>query len=130
MGSRYMQEEYGDKLEDWPPFAAPRVIAKVMHCFEEWTGRGEARTEYSFLSEFTHPNMPALSHYYTMEAEEGSFGLLRFVDPPRQSEAAPWPHIGISVTGCLHFTLRLLQFTGEQQVAPLIENILIEYSKQ
>lgn len=62
MGSRYMQEEYGDKLEEWPPFAAPHEIAKVVRTFDEWTETKQARTEYSLLSEFAHPNMAAFSH--------------------------------------------------------------------
>src|SRR5207302_9280140 len=69
MGSRYMQEEYGDKVEEWPSFVAPREIAKIIRTFDEWTNK-QSRTEYSFLSEFAHPNMAALSHYYNIETGE------------------------------------------------------------
>src|SRR5437879_3694174 len=105
MGSRYMQEEYGDQLANWPPFAAPREIAKVIRCFDEWT-EGKATTEYSFLSEFAHPNMAALSNYYTMEAKQGGFGAVRFTDPPRNTSDVPWPLVSISLVASLPFTLR------------------------
>jgi hypothetical protein len=122
-GSRYMQEEYGDRLANSPPFAASREIAKVIRCFNEWT-EGKATTEYSFLSEFAHPNMAAFSHYYAMEAMPGGYGTVRFIDPPRQISTAPRHHVSISLVACLHFVLQLLQRVGEKQVAPQIEDIL------
>ncbi len=128
MGSRYMQEEYGDQLANWAPFAAPREIAKVIRYFDEWT-EGKATTEYSFLSEFTHPNMAAFSHYYTMEPKQGGFGVVRFIDPPRNTSDVPWPLISISLVACLHFALRFLQRVREKEVAPRIEAILVESAK-
>jgi hypothetical protein len=122
MGSRYMHEEYGDQPADWPPFAAPREIAKVIRCFDEWAGK--ATTEYSFLSEFAHPNMAAFSHYYAMEAKPEGYGTVKFIDPPREVSTAPWHHVSISLVASLHFVLRLLQRIGEKQVAPQIEVIL------
>jgi hypothetical protein len=80
MGSRYMQEEYADKTDEWPPFAAPREIARVIRTFDEWTKTRQARTEYSFLSEFAHPNMAAFSHYYKMEPGEAGFGVVTFFE--------------------------------------------------
>ncbi len=127
MGNRYMQEEYGDQLANWPPFAAPREIAKVIRCFDEWT-EGKATTEYSFLSEFAHPNM-ALSNYYTMEAKQGGFGAVRFTDPPRNTSDVPWPLVSISLVASLHFTLRFLQRVGENEVSPRIETILVESAR-
>jgi len=83
MGSRYMREEYGDDEEDRPYFLAPREIAKVMRCFEEWEPcRGKAVTEYSFLSEFAHPNMAAFAHYYSMRPGESGFGEVVFQSYP------------------------------------------------
>lgn len=125
MGSRYMQEEYADQLANWPPFAAPREIAKVIRSFDEWT-EGKATTEYSFLSEFAHPNMAAFAHYYTMEPKQGGFGTVRFIDPPRSTSDVPWPLVSISLVACLHFALKLF---GEKEVAPRIEAILIESAK-
>lgn len=47
-----MREEYGEENYE----ATPREIAKIMRCFDEFAGKGKATTEYSFLSEFAHPN--------------------------------------------------------------------------
>jgi hypothetical protein len=122
MGSRYMREEYGDQSEETSPFAAPREIAKIVRCFDEWTGK--AVTEYSFLSEFAHPNMAAFSHYYVMEPLAGGYGIVRFTDPPRESLSAPWSHVSISLVACLHFSLHLLNRSGEKEVVQKIEAIL------
>jgi hypothetical protein len=126
MGSRYMREEYGDQPSNWPPFAAPREIAKVIRCFDEWTD-GRARTEYSFLSEFAHPNMAAYSHYYTMEAGNEGYGTVRFVDPPREVSQAPWFHVSISLVACSHFALELLKRSGENEIASQIEAMLTKF---
>jgi hypothetical protein len=123
MGSRYMQEEYGDKTEDWPPFAAPREIAKVIRTFDEWTKK-QARTEYSFLSEFAHPNMAAFSHYYKMEPGESGFGTVTFFVPRRDSNAAPWPQVSIASVASLHFVRLLLRRINEKEVASHVETIL------
>ncbi len=128
MGSRYMREEYGDQPADWPPFAAPREIAKVIRCFDEWS-EGKATTEYSFLSEFAHPNMAAFSHYYIIDPNEVGFAVVRFIDPPRNNSAVPWPLVSISLVACLHFALRFLQRVGEKEIASQIETIFVEFAK-
>jgi hypothetical protein len=127
MGSRYMREEYGDRPAEWPEFAAPREIAKVMKCFNEWAGNGKATTEYSFISEFAHPNMAAFSHYYRMEPDAAGIGKVVFIDPPRDTSAVPWPIVSISVVSSLHFVLRLLQRVGEKQIAQHLETILVKF---
>jgi hypothetical protein len=104
---------------------APREIAKVIRCFNEWTG--DAVTAYSFLSEFAHPNMAAFSHYYRIEDGEGGYGVVRFVDPRREVSRAPWPHVSISLVASLLFALRLLQRSGENEIAPQIEAILTKF---
>ncbi len=129
MGSRYMREEYGERTDEWPPFAAPREIAKVIRTFDEWT-KNQARTEYSFLSEFAHPNMAAFSHYYKMEPGESGFGRVIFVEPPREVDAAPWPTVSISFVAALHFIVRLLERLNEAEVAPHVKKILTEFAKQ
>ena len=128
MGSRYMQEEYGEKTEEWPPFAAPREIAKVIRTFDEWTKR-KARTEYSFLSEFAHPNMAAFSHYYKIELGEAGFGVVTFFEPRRDPDAAPWPQVSISFIASLHFVCRLLRRVDEKEVAPHVETVLGKFAK-
>ena len=97
-----MQEEYGDKTDEWPPFAAPREIAKVIRTFDEWTKTTQARTEYSFLSEFAHPNMAAFSHYYKMEPGEAGFGVVTFFQPRRfPSDGEHYEKIGKAERPCL-----------------------------
>jgi len=124
MGSRYMQEEYGE-VKDWPPFSAPREIAKVIRCFDEWTGRnGQAVTEYSFLSEFAHPNMAAFQHYY--EIKRGPSGSIR-ADFSSSFSAAPIPYISFSLTSALRFTLKLLERTSEPDVSPSVRTVLAEF---
>lgn len=124
VGSRYMREEYGDKAEEWPPFAAPREIAKVMRTFDECTIDGRARTEYSFLSEFAHPNMAAFSHYYRIEPGEGGFGAVTFLEPRRDQDYVPWSQVSISFVASLQFVLRLLRRIGEKEVASHVATIL------
>ena len=126
MGSRYKCEEYGDRSEDLPPPPAPREIAKIIRSFDEWMSKadGKATTEYSFLSEFAHPNMAAFSHYYTVESKEGGLSAVRFVDPPRGLSAAPWQHVLISLLACLHFASQLLKHVGEREIASQIAAIL------
>lgn len=119
-----MREEYGDKAEEWPPFAAPREIAKVMRTFDECTIDGRARTEYSFLSEFAHPNMAAFSHYYRIEPGEGGFGAVTFLEPRRDQDYVPWSQVSISFVASLQFVLRLLRRIGEKEVASHVATIL------
>ncbi len=127
MGSRYMQEEYGDNTESWPSFAAPREIAKVIRAFDEWMA--ESRTEYSFLSEFAHPNMAAFSNYYKIEAGKAGFGNVTFFDPRRDGDAAPWSQVSISFIASLKFALRLLKRIDEKEVAPQVETVLTKFAK-
>lgn len=125
MGSRYMREEYGDR-PDMPPFAAPREVGKVIRCFDEWTGHtGQALTEYSFLSEFAHPNMAAFQHYY--ELKRGRSGDIQ-AEFSAQFSSAPLPDISIALVSALHFVLRLLEKAGETQVAPRLATLLAEYT--
>ena len=129
MGSRYMQEEYGDQAEEWPPFAAPREIAKVVRTFDEWTKTRQARTEYSFLSEFAHPNMAAFSHYYEMKPGEAGFGAVTFFEPRRDGGAAPWPQVSISLIASLHFVRQLLRRIDEKEIGAQVEAILTIITK-
>ena len=125
MGSQYMKEEYGERPEEWPQFAAPRHIAKVIRTFEEWTAKNQAAatTEYSFLSEFAHPNMAAFSHYYKMERKGDVQTVVTFIEPPREISQAPLPYVSLSILACLFFTHRHLQRTGESDISPQIARI-------
>ncbi len=125
MGSLYMREEYGERA-DMPAFAAPREIGKVIRCFDEWTGGiGKAVTEYSFLSEFAHPNMAAFQHY--CEMKRGPSGGIQ-AEFSSGFPAAPVPDISISLVSALHFALRLLERAGEADIAPRVKDLLAEYA--
>lgn len=122
MGSRYMREEIVSRAQgsEEPDFPAPREIAKVMKAFNEWGNIGQALTNYSFLSEFSHPNMAAFSHYYRMEMDKQQAARTIFIDPPRAPVDAPLSIVCVSVTASLFFTLNLLRLTGETEVTAVI----------
>ncbi len=82
-GSRYMREEYGEEIGQ--AFPAPRDIAKAVRSFNEFIEPGWATTSYSFLSEFSHPNMAAFMHYYEWEESASDNTNVKFVAPsPKQ----------------------------------------------
>jgi hypothetical protein len=124
MGSRYMQEEYGE-TKDMQLFSAPRDIGKIIRCYDEWLGHsGKASTEYSFLSEFAHPNMAAFSHYYTINPGKSGFAEVTFHDPKRGAERVPFSHVSAAVVSSLHFVSKLLERIGETEVAPQVKSVL------
>lgn len=122
MGSRYMREEYGEENYE----ATPREIAKIIRCFDEWIARGRATTEYSFLSEFAHPNMAALSHYYRIDQGPSGLALVTFSAPNRNVGTAPWPQASLSFTACLHFALKMLERMNDGVVADQVKAVLVE----
>ena len=123
MGSRYMKEEYG-QAEEQQQFPASREIGKVIRCYDEWLGQpGRASTEYSFLSEFAHPNMAAFSHYYGMSSGESGFTVVTFHEPKRETERVPFDHVSLAVTSSLQFTLKILGRIGETEVASQINAV-------
>ncbi len=131
MGSLYMREktEKARRKDDEVPFPTPREIGKVIRCFNEWGNIRKAMETYSFLSEFSHPNMGAFSHYYEMKRDEWKTVWVRYFDPPRDALAAPLPDVSISLVATLHFVLKLLVKTSEIDVAPQVKSILIEYAE-
>ncbi len=130
IGSRYMQEKHGEQREEEnkPPFLAPRDVAKAVRCFDEWGNIKKAVETYSFLSEFSHPNMGAFSHYYTMERDEQKFTWVRYSAPPRDPLMAPMPEVSVSLTSVLHFGQKLLDETGETKLAACLRVILSEHA--
>jgi hypothetical protein len=125
MGSRYMREEYGEE-EDWPEFVEPREIGKVIRCFDEWTGHtGQAVAEYSFLSEFAHPNMAAFSHYYNLGRTPTGDINAKF---SRNFPEEPLTHISYALEATLRFSSELLVAAGESAIVPRLEEILAEYN--
>lgn len=60
-GSRYMDEYHHTELSDL--FPAPPHIRRVVKCFDE-VMPGRAGEDYSYLSEFCHPNTMTLQQHY------------------------------------------------------------------
>jgi hypothetical protein len=122
MGSLYLREQYPDAS---PEFVTSRQIGKIIRCFDEWVGgNGKANSEYSFLSEFAHPNMGAFSHYYEMVQSSPDGSTVKFSATfPEQ----PLPHISIALVSTLHFSAKLLESCGESNVAAVIHGILKQF---
>lgn len=119
MGSLYMKQKGATSSSG--PFLNPRDIGKIIRCFGEWPDKkrkGDAYEDYSYLSEFTHPNMAALSHYYKLEpnhAQRKAFAKL--VDPPREGDTLPLPQVTIAVAATLSNLRNLSNALGEQDLA-------------
>ncbi len=78
MGSLYMNQKGGTSSSG--PFPEPLDIGKIIRCFREWSNskrKGDAYEDYSYLSEFIHPNMAALLHYYKLEPNHDGGKLLQ-----------------------------------------------------
>lgn len=72
MGSRYMNEQIPEESELFP---APAHISKAIKCFSEVMPQS-SQEDYSYLSEFCHPNVLAFLQYYEWLDPE----TVRFVD--------------------------------------------------
>lgn len=126
MGSRYMREEIERRVpgQEDIDFPAPREVARVMRAFDEWGNYRRALVDYSFLSEFSHPNMAAFSHYYRMEKDKENRITVNFVEQKRGLLETPMPIIRISLTVLLLFTSKLLGVTDERDVIQKIDEVL------
>jgi len=60
IGSRYLNEHHPGR---GPSVPAPPHISKVVKCFEERIPK-ESREDYSYLSEYSHPNTMAFQQHY------------------------------------------------------------------
>jgi hypothetical protein len=88
-GSRYMKEKYGEKLNGELEIEESPKIQKAVATFNEYfKGREKVATEeYSFLSEFSHPNSFAFtSHIEWQEAGKPNKQMkMTFVKPPMET---------------------------------------------
>ena len=126
MGNLYMKEKYAESEdEDANAFPTPREIGKVIRCFNEWGKIKRAGETYSYLSEFSHPNMGAFSHHYEIKDVDSTVRV-DFTEPPRDPLMAPLHEIVISLTG-LQFVGELLGLTGETVVTSSINRILRDF---
>jgi len=85
-GSRYMKEEYGEKLDGKIELEESPKIQSAIAAFNEYFNgdKKKATREYSFLSEFSHPNSFAFtSHIDWQEAEKPDKKMkIGFTKPP------------------------------------------------
>ena len=113
MGSLYMNQKGGTSYSG--PFPEPRDIGKIIRCFREWPNskrKGDAYEDYSYLSEFTHPNMAALSHYYKLEPNhDGGKAIATLVEPPRGGDALRLAEVTIAVAATLSNLRNLSNYT-------------------
>lgn len=127
MGSRYIREEDAEcgQGSEEAAFPLPRDVAKVIRCMNELVMKGKdgAVKTYSYLSEFSHPNMAAFSNYYKFRQDKHGMAVLDFIEPTSDPSAAPLPETSISLVSVLTFTQKLLAQTGEQDIATRINEI-------
>jgi len=84
-GSRYINEFHPSGLEDDEMFPPPPHVKKAINCFKE-VMPDESGEDYSYLSEFCHPNMMAFTQHYNWktpyivefgdQVEFGAFGAI------------------------------------------------------
>lgn len=116
-GSRYISDFHStpDENELFP--VAPH-ISKVINCFKETTSK-EAEEDYSYLSEFCHPNMMTFSQHYRWTTPYA----IDFVD---QVKFGAFGAIAGSTTHGLMQIHELLNLGNEQQVNKAITTLLKE----
>lgn len=118
-GSRYINEKQPEQSEMFP---LPSHISKVVKCFGEILP-GAASEDYSYLSEFCHPNMFAFSQYYRWP---NPFEV-QFVDHDTQGV------FGTTAAACLQGLLaiqEMLRLAEENRLLPCLHELLVAISKQ
>lgn len=126
MGNRYMRSKKDDKEVDFPE---PGDIGKAVHSFNEW-GKLDLGSMYSYLSEYSHPNMAAYSHYYEFKLDPEKKAKVTFVEVRRDPLVAPLPEVSVSVQTVLNFVQKLLVSANEDTVAVLIDRTLRKYIRE
>lgn len=119
-GSRYINEYHYPEESDL--FPAPPHVSKAVNCFKEVMPKG-TEDDYSYLSEFCHPNMMTFSqHYrwttpYTIDFEDqvvfGAFGAIA----------------GSLVNGLVAIH-ELLKLSDERQVNTAVVKLMIAIADQ
>ena len=114
-GSRYINE-FHSTPEESELFPAGPHIGKAINCFKEATPK-ETEDDYSYLSEFCHPNMMTFSQHYRWTTPH----KIDFVD---QVEFGAFGAIARSTTHGLMVVRELLRISGERQVNSAIVKLL------
>ena len=113
-GSRYIREQ---NPEDSELFPSPPHIAKAIKCFQEKLPP-YALENYSYLSEFCHPNLLAFMQYY----EWTDSHTAKFVDKQRM-EGQFGPTTGAVIQGLMTLN-ELLWLTKEKTVNESVLQLL------
>jgi hypothetical protein len=115
-GSRYINARIPEESELFP---LPAHISKVINCFREKIPEA-AREDYSYLSEFCHPNVLAFFQYYEYSDPE----TVRFIEPKTQQGFSGATTAAI-IQGLLSLT-ELLELTREHQIRRSVVGLLKE----
>lgn len=114
-GSRYMSE-FHSTPEESDLFPVGPHIGKVINCFKEATPEG-TEEDYSYLSEFCHPNMMTFAQHYQWTTPS----TIDFLD---QVEFGAFGTIAASTTRGLMEIHELLDIGDERQVNSSIVALL------
>jgi hypothetical protein len=114
-GSRYMSE-FHSTPEQNELFPVGPHISKIVNCFKE-TRPKETEDDYSYLSEFCHPNMMTFSQHYLWTTPY----TIDFVD---QVEFGAFGAIAASTTQGLMEIHELLNIGNERQINDAIFKLL------
>lgn len=114
-GSRYINEFHGTPAES-ELFPVGPHIRKVVNCFKEATPK-ETDDDYSYLSEFCHPNMMTFSQHYLWTTPR----TIEIVD---QVEIGAFGTIAASTTQGLIAIHELLGISNEGQTSGAILRLL------
>jgi hypothetical protein len=120
-GSRYINEFHGTP-EESELFPAGPHISKAINCFKEATPK-ETEDNYSYLSEFCHPNMMTFSQHYRWTTPY----TIDFVD---QVEFGAFGAIAGSTIQALMEIQELLQIANERPINGAIARVLTAIADQ
>ncbi len=120
VGSRYISEQSPKNSE---AFISPPHIKKAINCFKE-TLPPYAKENYSYLSEFCHPNMMALRQYYEWTGP----GSVKFVDQ-NPTEGVFGPPVAAMIQGFLAVN-DLLELASEKMVSQSLHRLMEAMAKQ
>jgi hypothetical protein len=113
--SRYTREQFPEEPDMFP---LPAHISKVINCFREVTPK-EAHDDYSYLSEFTHPNTMAFLQHY----EWADPATIRFASSPIHGYMGSIVASGVEGLVAID---ELLGLSNESAVRPAIRGILVQ----
>lgn len=131
-GSLWMKihgSKYAGTLPVQPPIALPKPIriSDAVGEYESYQSKGSVykkpKTNYSLLSEHSHPNAACLMLYQHYEPN----GTVRFTDPEPTS---PLPFVNWCLIDLLTFLGNLLDLAKELTVRPAVISLLMELAKR